>query len=107
MLKFLTDNIQNCLLRSAKHFHIVKGNESVEFKCPAFRSELELRREKLNCITQERKIKYADLQACFDQVTEHINGDLYSADGIHPTPAGHTLINNEQIKLFRQLTINE
>ena len=55
-------------------------------------------------LAAEYQLPYIDLQSEFDR---HITADMpaahWSADGVHPTPAGHELIKRAWLTCFRQL----
>ncbi len=53
-------------------------------------------------ICDEYDIKFIPLQDKFDKAIELAPSEYWSIDGIHPTHAGHELIKNEWIKVFKE-----
>jgi len=83
----------------------MQKTDTQEMKYPMFRPELEKRQEQIIQLAEERKIPFINLQACFDKAVMQYPGELFAADSIHPTPAGHVMIKNAWIAAFQQLYI--
>ena len=62
-------------------------------------------RDRLNRLIRESGLPYVDRDAVLRDPADprHIRKELVSADGIHPTRAGHALVAEEAIRVFRKL----
>ena len=69
-----------------------------------FRREVVLRAEKAKLIAEKYNLKYVPLQKAFDEAYEKypVNG-FWTAEGVHPTPAGHELIAREWLRAFDEI----
>lgn len=69
-----------------------------------FRREVVLRAEKAKLIAEKYNLKYVPLQKAFDKAYEKypVNG-FWTAEGVHPTPAGHELIAREWLRAFDEI----
>lgn len=69
-----------------------------------FRHEVELRAAKAKAVAEKYNLKYVPLQKSFDEAYEKypVNG-FWTAEGVHPTPAGHELIGREWLKAFCEI----
>lgn len=65
-----------------------------------FREEVEARREIVRRLAQEYGVDFVDLQKEFDQAQQKAPAAHWTADGVHPTAAGHQLIANAWKKCF-------
>lgn len=57
-----------------------------------FNSEVALRRDVARRLAGEYRLDYVDLQAAFDEAQKKFPASRWSADGVHPTAAGHKII---------------
>lgn len=57
-----------------------------------FNSEVRQRREIACRLAEEFQLDYVDLQAAFDEAQKKFPASRWSADGVHPTAAGHRVI---------------
>lgn len=65
-----------------------------------FREEVKVRRETARRLAREYEAGFVDLQEEFDQAQEKKPAACWTADGIHPTAAGHQLIARAWKKCF-------
>lgn len=65
-----------------------------------FYEEVEARREIVRRLAQEYGLEYIDLQKAFDDALQKAPAGHWTADGVHPTPAGHQLIAQTWKKCF-------
>ncbi len=66
------------------------------------RSQIELRAKLAASLAQKHGAKFVPLQKLLDEAHANHPG-VWSADGIHPTGAGHTLIKDAWLKAFREI----
>lgn len=57
-----------------------------------FDAEVKIRREIACKLAEEFQLSYVDLQAEFEEAQKKFPASRWSADGVHPTAAGHTVI---------------
>lgn len=57
-----------------------------------FWSEVKKRRDITRKLAEEFKLEYVDLQEAFDRAQEKFPAGQWTADGVHPTAAGHRVI---------------
>ena len=74
------------------------GNVNVEWI-----RDVNLRREAVQKIAEDYKQIFVPLQNVFDAALNEAPQDYWIADGIHPTPAGHRLIQKEWMKAAANL----
>ena len=65
--------------------------------------DVNLRREAVQKIAEDYKQIFVPLQNVFDAALKDAPQDYWIADGIHPTPAGHRLIQKEWMKAAADL----
>ncbi|MBE6405176.1 MAG: lysophospholipase [Lentisphaerae bacterium] len=65
--------------------------------------DVNLRREAVQKIAEDYKQIFVPLQNVFDAALKDVPQDYWIADGIHPTPAGHRLIQKEWMKAAADL----
>lgn len=65
--------------------------------------DVNLRREVVQKIAEDYKQIFVPLQNVFDAALKDAPQDYWIADGIHPTPAGHRLIQKEWMKAAADL----
>ena len=74
-----------------------------------FRQEVDLRREVVRDLAksywekQDLYIPCIDTQKLFDEAAARSCPGVWSADGVHPTPAGHWLLAQEWLRCFKEL----
>ena len=54
-------------------------------------------------LAEKYECKFIEIQSKLDEVAKVKGASYLSADGVHPSDAGHELIKNEWIKAFREL----
>ncbi len=57
-----------------------------------FDREVRIRREITRKVAEEYHLEYVDLQKAFDEAQKDMPAAHWTADGVHPTAAGHRLI---------------
>lgn len=67
-----------------------------------FFKETKLRAEATKQIAAETRQHFLPLQNVFDEATKLAPGDYWIDDGVHPFPAGHQLIADAWIELFKK-----
>ena len=69
-----------------------------------FSHEVKLRAEKAKAVAEKYNLKFVPLQKYFDEAYEKypVNG-FWTREGVHPTQAGHELIEREWIKAFNEI----
>lgn len=65
-----------------------------------FRSEIGKRIETVRMLAAEYNIGCVRLQEAFERVAETVPAENWTLEGVHPTPAGSTVIKNAWLKLF-------
>ncbi len=68
----------------------------------AFMTETKLRGEAVRRVAQDCGAFYLPLQELLDQACERAPESYWLGDGVHPTPAGHQLIADAWLELFRK-----
>ena len=66
-----------------------------------FRTETDLRREAVRRLSQKHGAVCIDTQALFDEGEARSCAAHWTADGVHPTPAGHWLLAEAWLEAFR------
>lgn len=88
--------------------YVIPG-PSTQGQWEVFRQEVDKRREIVRELAksfweeQDLHIPVIDTQKLFDEASAKSCPAHWSADGVHPTPAGHWLIAQEWIRCFREL----
>ena len=54
--------------------------------------------EAAKCVAEKFDLTFVPLQKLFDEAVADSNAEYWSADGVHPTYAGHQLIKEELVK---------
>ena len=73
----------------------------------AFSRELPLRAQAVRRLAGELHTLFLPLQEVFDRACTLCPSDYWLADGVHPTPAGHQLIADAWLDLFRREVIGK
>ena len=81
----------------------VEKHTATEEKYDAFRHEVEKRAEKAKLVAEKYNLKFVPLQDKFDEALNKAPVGFWTADGVHPTTAGHQIISNEWIKAYKSL----
>ena len=68
-----------------------------------FNPETKLRAQASKRIAEKHNLTFIPLQDMFDAMPDNVLPDYWAGDGVHPTAAGHELISNEWIKVFKTL----
>ena len=68
-----------------------------------FREEVPKRAAVVRELANEFGLPCIDLQARFDEATKLCPNEYWLSDGVHPTPAGHRMIAEEWLKVFKKL----
>ena len=82
--------------------YVLKGTGTQD-KWDSFRRETDLRRDVVRRLAQKYQAACIDSQALFDQAAQRSCEADLSADGVHPTPAGHWLLAQAWLKAFQQM----
>ena len=69
-----------------------------------FRIEVSGRAEKARQVAETYNLTFISLQEKFDAANELYSENVWLADGVHPTSAGHELIKTEWINAFQRMT---
>lgn len=80
--------------------YVLKGPATQE-NWEYFRAETDLRREAVKSLSQKHRAVCIDTQALFDEAEASSCAADWTADGVHPTPAGHWLLAQAWLKAFR------
>lgn len=88
--------------------YVIEGASTVN--CEQIPNRWELFRtgvdEKINAVKRVGKkfdLPVVELQPVFDEACKRAENAHWSADGVHPTAAGHALIKNEWLKAFEAI----
>lgn len=71
-------------------------------KWDVFSGEVAARREAARRVAEEWNTSYVDLQKVFDSAQSRFPSCQWTQDGVHPTAAGHKLIAEEWLRVFRE-----
>lgn len=88
--------------------YVLQGPATLE-NWDTFRREVDLRREVVRDLAksywekQDLYIPCIDTQKLFDEAAARSCPGVWSADGVHPTPAGHWLLAQEWLRCFKEL----
>ncbi len=63
-----------------------------------FSSEVRKRADAAKRVAEKYNLIFVPLQKLFDDASSDGNGEYWSADGVHPTSAGHQIIKEELVK---------
>lgn len=80
-----------------------KNTEEMPDRIQQFQVDVAEKAEAVKRIAKKYNLPVIELQPIFDAACEKAAPDYWTTDGVHPTPAGHTLIKNEWIKEFKKL----
>lgn len=72
-------------------------------KWETFKREVTLRAELTKKLCDKYNLKFIPLQQILDEAANKSRVNLWSLDGVHPTPAGHLLIAEAWVKAFREI----
>lgn len=76
---------------------VLKGKATIEM-WEQFRSEVKKRADAAKRVADKYDLSFVPLQNLFDDVSADGNTEYWSADGVHPTYAGHQIIKEELVK---------
>lgn len=103
--RMLLDDVQK-LLPDTKIIlmepYVVKG-AATEGEWEEFSTNVAEKREAVRRIAKAYKLPLVPLQEVFDHASETVPSTYWSADGVHPTPAGHELIARAWMKEFEKM----
>lgn len=85
--------------------YVLKGPATQE-KWDYFRAETDLRRHTVKSLARRHQAACIDTQELFDRAAARSCETDWSADGVHPTPAGHWLLAQAWLEEFKKLEIN-
>ena len=71
----------------------------------AWREDLNLKIEAIHQLAQEYRAWFIPLDALFAQAAAQREPGFWTPDGVHPSPAGHTLIAQAWLKTFAQILL--
>ena len=101
----LIDEIKECLpdikIIILEPF-ILKGKCTAEL-WDAFNADVRRLAEISKQVAEHYNFTFVPLQDKFDGLVSDGNTELWTADGIHPTAAGHEIIKDELLKAFRRI----
>lgn len=80
-----------------------ENNEEHPARFDFFRKETLLRAEAARKVADDFSLPFIPLQNLFDRAAEKAPCSFWLRDGVHPTPAGHQLIQKEWLKSFDQI----
>ena len=80
---------------------VVKGYNTVG-TWEEFRGEVEKRACAARKVAEEYGATFIPLQEVFDSASQTVESTYWSADGVHPSLAGHQLIADEWIRVFKE-----
>ena len=72
-------------------------------KWETFNLEVKKHAEKAKAVAEKYSLTFLPLQDKFDAAALLAENSYWLHDGVHPTPAGHSLIKNEWIKAFKEI----
>ncbi|MBQ7961210.1 MAG: lysophospholipase [Clostridia bacterium] len=71
-----------------------------------FDCEVRKRAEAAKRVAEKFDLTFVPLQKLFDEAVADSNAEYWSADGVHPTYAGHQLIKEELVKAINQMVLS-
>lgn len=80
---------------------VVKGYNTVG-TWEEFRGEVEKRACAARKVAEEYGATFIPLQEVFDSASQTVESTYWSADGVHPSLAGHQMIADEWIRVFKE-----
>jgi len=80
---------------------VLPGSATRE-KYDEFLPDVQSRQVIVRSLAQQYKLPVVYLQQKFDEATELAPEEYWLRDGVHPTAAGHKLIADEWIRVFKQ-----
>ena len=88
--------------------YVIEGRSTVDCeenpnKWELFRTGVDDKIEAVKRIGKKFGLPVIELQPVFDQACMRAENAHWSADGVHPTAAGHALIKNEWLKAFEAI----
>lgn len=107
MLDEILEELPNIKLLLIAPF-VVEGRctcntEEMPDRLKQFQIDVAEKVEAVKRIGQKYNLPVIELQPIIDAACEKAAPDYWTTDGVHPTPAGHTLIKNAWIKEFKKL----
>lgn len=81
---------------------ILKGTATQEM-WTQFNEEVKKRAEAAKRVAEKYDLIFVPLQKVFDDASSDGNAEYWSADGVHPTSAGHQIIKEELIKAIVEM----
>ncbi len=81
---------------------VLKGT-ATEALWEQFDCEVRKRAEAAKRVAEKFDLRFVPLQKLFDEAVADSNAEYWSADGVHPTSAGHQLIKEELVKAIINL----
>ncbi len=81
---------------------LLKGPDT-ESKWEVFRCEVKKRAQAARNIAKKYNLTFVPLMKAFDDAQKDAPSTYWSADGVHPTAAGHEIIKREWIKAFNTM----
>lgn len=82
--------------------YLVKGTATEE-NWGYFSSEVAIRRDAVRRIAKDYQLELVPLQEIFDEACKNTPASWWTADGVHPTRAGHALIARNWMQYFGRL----
>ena len=82
--------------------YLVKGTATEE-NWAYFSSEVAIRRETVRKIAKDYQLELVPLQEIFDEACKKAPASWWTADGVHPTRAGHALIARNWMQYFGKI----
>ena len=79
-----------------------KNTEEHPNRWEYFRSEVELRAAAARRLAEKHGLPFIPLQKMFDDLCKDAPEDYWTADGVHPSIAGHEMIKDEWLKAFEK-----
>lgn len=79
------------------------NNEEIPDRLKQFQVDVAEKAEAVKRIGKKYNLPVIELQPIIDEACKIAPPDYWTTDGVHPTPAGHTLIKNAWINEFEKL----
>ena len=80
-----------------------KATEQQPDRWDWFRTDVAAKAEAVRHVAEKYHLPLIELQPIFDAACEQAPAEHWSADGVHPTPAGHELIKRAWLEAFEYL----
>jgi lysophospholipase L1-like esterase len=80
-----------------------KATEEQPDRWERFKTDVAAKAEAVRHVAEKYHLPLIELQPIFDAVCEVAPAAHWSADGVHPTPAGHELIKRAWLEAFEYL----